>query len=279
MRALIDNLKIIKITNQTNPDYKVSLKGYKLTYVETVGSDSYYETIKEIKLNEDLIVRTPDKDLKLEIGNVTLRREFEEKYRYDGQLGYIYSKERTEFKLFTPVAREVILVLDNEEIPMQYHEPIWKTTVMGNQEGKKYNYLVRINEDLVSVEDPYAFAAAVDGNYVIDFSKTTKLEKSPVKVDDYREAVIYEGHVRDMTINLDVEEKGLFRGLLYHSKELNNTVIDHIKQLGITHLQLLPVYDFGGVDDLDKDKEYNWGYNPRQYFSVEGWFSKDPNDP
>src|SRR5690606_34251616 len=56
-------------------------------------------------------------------------------------------------------------------------------------------------------------------------------------------------------------------------------VLAYIKALGMTHLQLLPVFDFYGVDDINKDKQYNWGYNPMQYFALEGWYSKDPNDP
>ena len=52
-----------------------------------------------------------------------------------------------------------------------------------------------------------------------------------------------------------------------------------LKKLGMTHLQLLPVFDFGGVDDMNKDLKYNWGYNPEQYFAIDGFYSTDPDDP
>ncbi|MFA7423201.1 MAG: alpha-amylase family glycosyl hydrolase, partial [Acholeplasmataceae bacterium] len=96
---------------------------------------------------------------------------------------------------------------------------------------------------------------------------------------NYVDAVIYEGHVRDMSIALDVKHKGLFEGLLEDSKILGSNVLKYIKNLGMTHLQLLPVYDFDDVYDENKHLKYNWGYNPSLYFSVEGWFSKDPSDP
>lgn len=280
MRALIDNLKIIKITNFTNKEQEITLAGYKLTYHQINKNDIFYKTDKEIELHKDLFIKVGNKKLRLEIGNVTLKSEFDLKYRYDGELGYIYSKDKTKFKIFTPVAKEVKLILDEKEYTLSYQEPIWHVDVEGDQVGKKYHYLVRIEENFVKVEDPYAFAAAADGNYIIDFSETKKMiDNSPIKIKDYREAVIYEAHVRDMTMNLNIKQKGLYQGLLEYSDELDNSVIDHIKSLGITHLQLLPIYDFGGVDDINKDKEYNWGYNPRQYFSVEGWYSKDPYDP
>jgi pullulanase len=56
------------------------------------------------------------------------------------------------------------------------------------------------------------------------------------------------------------------------------TGLDYIASLGITHLQLLPIYDFGGVDDVEKDSRYNWGYNPDQYMVPCGWYSKHPED-
>src|SRR5690606_37758558 len=81
------------------------------------------------------------------------------------------------------------------------------------------------------------------------------------------------------TMHLDVESKGVFQGLTEKSKLLKGSVLQYIKRLGMTHLQLLPVFDFEGVNDSNKDQLYNWGYNPSQYFAVEGWYSKDPSDP
>ena len=59
----------------------------------------------------------------------------------------------------------------------------------------------------------------------------------------------------------------------------NDIGIDYIASLGITHLQLMPTFDFGGVDDLEKNKKYNWGYNPEQFLVPSGWYSKNPSDP
>jgi len=98
------------------------------------------------------------------------------------------------------------------------------------------------------------------------------------------DAVIYEAHVRDFTIDKSINSTypGLYKGFSEENRKTNagnKAGIDYLEELGITHVQLLPIYDFGGVDELNPDKLYNWGYNPEQYNVPEGWYSTNPNDP
>ena len=100
----------------------------------------------------------------------------------------------------------------------------------------------------------------------------------------FRSAIIYESHVRDFTIHESINASfpGKYKSFTevgLTTKEGNKAGFDYLNDLGITHVQLLPVFDFGGVDENKPNKLYNWGYNPEQYNVPEGWYSTEPNDP
>ncbi|MFA6800816.1 MAG: type I pullulanase [Acholeplasmataceae bacterium] len=278
MRIFIDDLKLLRIESNEYID-TIVLDNNHVSWLKNEGINQYFITEKDINLQENAYILINQIRYLLEIGLVTLTDAFDKKYRYDGPLGYRYTLNQTSFYLFTPVAKQVRVFIDNKSYEMTYEEPIWKTTVDGDFEGKTYYYQVRLYDTFKDVQDPYADAATTFGNIIINWNKTIQLKQTPIKVKHYTDAVIYEGHVRDLTITLDVENKGTFDGLIERSKQLNGSVVDYIKRLGMTHLQLLPIFDFEAVDDIHKDKLYNWGYNPSQYFVLEGWFSKNPNDP
>ncbi|MFU8792857.1 MAG: type I pullulanase [Acholeplasmataceae bacterium] len=278
MRAFIDDLNIIRIESDQFI-HDISIEGEPLTFKSTEGFFQYFESSKALELHLTDKIRINHAIYPLEIGLVTLKDAFDKKYRYDGALGALYSKSETTFRLFSPVAKEVYVVIDGTYHQMSYELPIYHLTLKGDLEGLSYHYHVRLVDQFKDVKDPYAVGATVDHNIIIDWDKTLKLKKTPIKVKNYVDAVIYEGHIRDMSIGLDVESPGLFEGIIEESPYLKQSVLSYIKKLGMTHLQLLPVYDFEGVDDLKKDALYNWGYNPSQYFCVEGWFSRNPNDP
>lgn len=278
MKIYIDDLKLIRVET-TKGIKNIDMMGFDLQFLRRDRNNIYYETNRDIELHIDNIINVNGNNYNLLIGLVTLSKDFDIKYRYDGTLGYIYNKEYTNFKLFSPVAKEVFVVIDNVRYKMQYIEPIWVADVLGDLEGLTYEFDIRLEDKFKRVQDPYAKAAGYKANYIIDWSRTNPINKTSINILNQVEAVIYEGQVRDMTMGLNITHKGLFRGLIEHAEELGSNVLTHIKELGITHLQLLPVYDFEGVDDIKKSKLYNWGYNPSQYFSIEGWFSIDPRDP
>jgi pullulanase len=277
MKVFIDDFRLLRVESDAYI-YDIKLDGYEVNWLRN-GTHQYFSTNQDIKLHEVDHIMINGNRYPVKIGLVTLTPAFEKRFRYDGPLGFVYSKEASSFYLFSPVAKEVILVLDNQNFIMTYEEPIWKVTVKGDHHLKPYHYDIRLDETFKSVKDPYTTAASAKYSHVVDFKQTLQLDKTPIKVKNYVDAVIYEGHVRDMSINLDVEHKGLYEGLIEDSKFLGGNVLNYIKKLGMTHLQLLPVFDFDDVFDEDKKLKYNWGYNPSLYFAVEGWYSKEPNNP
>jgi pullulanase len=278
MRVFIDGLKYLRVESDQYIHH-IHMDGHEITFKSSEGYFQYFETKMPIDLHLSDHIIVNHQRYPLEIGLVTLTDAFDQAFRYDGPLGAIYQPSHTDFYLFTPVAKEVYVVVDNIYHIMTYEHPIYKARIEGNLEGKRYFYHVRLVDTFKDVEDPYAVGASAQGNIIIDWDKTQKMIPSPVKLKNYVDAVIYEGHIRDMSINLDVPSKGFFEGITETSKYLRKSVMAYIKELGMTHVQLLPVYDFEGVIDLMPDQKYNWGYNPSQYFSVEGWLSKDPSNP
>lgn len=278
MRIFIDSFTLLRIESDIYID-QISIEGYQMTWLKNEGYNQYFTLDHAIVLHLHDTIEINHQTYPLEIGLVTLTKEFESRFRYDSKLGYDYTKTSTRFTLFSPVLKEVFVVIDDIAYPMTYKEPVWDRVVDGNMEGKKYIYRVRLVDTFKDVDDPYANAMGLHGSYVIDWNKLVPINPTPITLKHYVDAVIYEGHIRDLSIHLDVEHQGLFEGLIERSKLLKGSVLQYVKRLGITHLQLLPVFDFEGVDDINKKYLYNWGYNPSHYFAVEGWFSKNPEDP
>ncbi len=278
MKAFIDDLRLIRIETDIYIHHIV-LDDLVVTWYKNEHDSQYFKTNKDIDIHRLSTIKINGKNIHLHIGLVTLSNAFNKKYQYDGPLGVHYHETYTTFYLFTPVARAVHLVVGDKTYPTTYQDGIRYARVDGNLEGLPYHYQVKLENIWYEVKDPYANGAGLAGNFIIDWSKTIHSPKTPIKVKHYVDTVLYECHVRDLTSYLDVTHKGTFNGLIEHSEQLGMRVIDYIKKLGMTHMQLQPVYDFELVDELQKDKSYNWGYNPSQYFSLEGWFAADPKDP
>lgn len=278
MKAYIDHFNLIRIESEAYI-YHIELEHHEVKWLKNEGLFQYFISARPIDLHISDHILINDAIYPLEIGLITLTKEFEKRFRYDGSLGYDYTKSSTRFAVFSPVAKEVYVVIDDISYPMMYHEPIWERVVDGDFHGSIYYYRVRLVDTFYNVNDPYTDAASTKGSHILDWQRLEAINPTPITIKQNVDAVIYEGHVRDLTIELDVDHPGVFDGLIEYSKTLKGSVLNYIKKLGMTHLQLLPIYDFDDVDDLDKEKAYNWGYNPAQYFAIEGWLSKDPTDP
>lgn len=278
MKVFIDGFNLLRIESNHYID-RIQIKDNEVKWLNNEGHHQFFTTTKPLKLHLDDQIDINGDLYPIHIGLVTLTKEFEEKFRYDGPLGYEYHKTHTVFRLFSPVAKEVFVVIGENKYPMSYQEPIWECTIHQDLELKPYDFEVRLVDTFKRVKDPYTNACSTKDSYIIDWQKASVINPTPITLSHFTDAVIYEGHIRDLTINLDVTSKGLFKGLREFSLKLKGSVLQYIKRLGITHLQLLPIFDFGGVDDIEKDKFYNWGYNPNQYFAVDGWYSKHPDDP
>ena len=228
-------------------------------------------------------------------------KEFNEKYNYDGELGVIYSKNSSEFKLWAPLAEQVELVLygkdynaleSNKTIIKMNKENrgVWRARINEDLSGEYYNYLVRNNGKTYESVDPYAKAVSINGekSMVIDMESTNPKgwsnDKKPI-LNDVTDSIIYEAHIRDLTKDeasgVIPELRGKYIGAVLENSKIKGTSIttglDHLKELGITHIHLLPVFDYGSIDErYDSPDNYNWGYDPQNYNVPEGSYSTNP---
>lgn len=243
---------------------------------------------KEI-LGNRFYLKTSDKEFTIDVTNMVNFPHFDYHYTYEGNdLGSTYDKNYTKFVLWAPLASQVILRIKNKEYELKRCEHgIYRTIVYDDLDGELYDYKLIINDKEVIATDPYAKSCNTNSkkSAVINFEKLEMdmfNERLP-KMDSYCEAIIYEAHVRDMTISeqTNIENKGKYLGLTERgklSKGGNPAGLDYICSLGVSHLQLLPVLDFASVDDT-KPEQYNWGYDPMSFFALEGSYSTNPEDP
>lgn len=226
--------------------------------------------------------------------------EFESAYTYDGcDLGAVWSAEKTSFRVWAPTAQAVWINLYQtgtpktsdllEQIRMKPDiQGTWVAEKAGNLHGIYYTYLVHVNGQFTEACDPYARTTGVNGQraMIIDLASTNPegwdTDSNPNPVQSITDAIIYELHIRDLSADQSsgIQNKGKFLGLIEAGTHTPNGVptgLAHIKHLGITHLHLLPVYDFGSVDESKPDvPQYNWGYDPVNFNVPEGSYSTNP---
>ena len=220
-------------------------------------------------------------------------KEFDEKFRYDEKdLGAICSKEGTIFKVWSPLADRIELHLYRDGGSDEYttkemipgEKGTWSWQSDENLHGTYYDYTVyRYGED-VRTADPYAVACGCNGvrSMVVDLRQTDPEGFSEEKSPAYSsENIIYELHIKDFSYDRDSGVPNEFRGkykafTISDSNGQYPTCIEHLKKLGITHVHLLPMYDYGWLDEAGDDRQFNWGYDPVNYNVPEGSFSTDP---
>lgn len=226
--------------------------------------------------------------------------QFETKYTYGSDdLGAVWTKEKTCFRVWAPTAIGVKLNLyrggtagENDLMEQLEMRPdangTWVAEKMGDLNGVYYTYLVVVDEATNEACDPYARTTGVNGQraMVIDLKSTDPEgwdeDYDPHEGKSITDAVIYELHIRDLSSDPSsgIENKGKFLGLIESGTKNANgdpTGLDHIKALGITHLHLLPSYDYGSVDETRlSEPQFNWGYDPVNYNVPEGSYSTDP---
>lgn len=214
----------------------------------------------------------------------------------------VYLPDETSFTLWSPNADSVILSIyatqqDPEPIvrrPMARRvDGAWETSVVGDWKGYFYTFLVRESNTKWELhETPGIFATAVGVNghrgAIIDMNETNpegwSRDKRPELLSP-SDAVVYEMHHRDFSIHptSGVEHKGKFLALTEFgakTAEGHTAGIDHLEELGVTHVQILPSYDYGSVDETQLAlNRYNWGYDPVNYNVPDGSYSTDPYDP
>lgn len=271
----------------------------KVTNLSSLGRESATGTV-EISESFDL-----SKSYTLEIegfGKKTVipmeifdSKYFADNYHYDGDdLGATINGGSTTFKVWAPTASKVVLNLFEKGNGVDAYKKVdmvrgdkgvWSYTEACGH-GTYYTYTVTTAVGTQEATDPYAKSAGVNGDrsMVVDLSLTdpegfenSKLENN---ISNYSEAIIWEVHVRDFSNKIaDSKYKGKY--LAFTETGLKNehgvsVGIDHLKDLGITHVHLLPVYDYATVDESDPNAGFNWGYDPKNYNVPEGSYSTDP---
>ncbi len=220
-------------------------------------------------------------------------------------LGATYSPNATTLKLWAPLAGAVSVILFDgpvtpavSSLPMaRSADGIWSLTINGNLDGKYYQYEITPSSadglaDPCRVNDPYARGCSANSGRTLIFDSA---ETDPpgwdqdhfVTLRQNVDAIIYETHVRDFTINTNSGvspwNRGKYLGMVQagtRSPAGLATGLDHLKELGITHVELLPVFDFASGDEREKADDYtwyNWGYDPVLYDTPAGSYASDPD--
>ena len=263
------------------------------TYYLTTQQPLDYEAMYKVKAGNQ------------EIKPVLAPEIIEENYVTDEELGAFYSLEQTTFKLWAPSASAVKLKLYKESfaeepyqvIPLSRQEQgVWKVEVDQDLAGQFYRYEL-INGQIQEALDPYAKSMAsfdikqdrLGKGSIVDLEQTDPEgwgQDDYIEIENQEDVIIYEMSVRDFTIadnsGVEKEKRGTYLGFI--------DKISHLKELGVTHVQLMPVMNFYFGDESKKEFEdigddvngnynYNWGYDPHNYFSPEGWYATDSFDP
>jgi pullulanase len=268
-----------------------------IDHVKTIHNGWIYElaSYQDIILGHDYkVVLEGFLTVPLDVTNCIYFENFDEQYSYNGDdLGAICSLKSTSFAVWAPLASSCTLILFDQNVPsrhlmMRDLHGVYRFTINKNLDGIGYLYEVINNGLTFQVTDPYGKGSSPNGTHsvVIDFSSINinLNENNLPSFDKYTEAIIYETSVRDMTSDpqTTIKNKGKFLGLVEHNRKTSQghpIGYDYIVQSGVTHLQLMPIYDFKTIDENDPLKFYNWGYDPQQYFVPEGSYASDVNNP
>lgn len=284
-----------KVVDQEGKEY-----GIKNVWSENPGTVSEASLIMEEPLelgNTYTVERNGYGSQVVSVNNVFSNEEFENAFTYEGDdLGAIYQEEATKFRVWAPTATNIDLNLYSsgdgdtllEVIPMTKDmKGTWIAKVARDLNKTYYTYSVTVNGIINEAVDPYARTTGVNGErgMIIDLSSTSpsgfENDKRPEFLSP-TDAIIYELHVRDLSTDTSsgIKNVGKFLGLTETGTKNSYghaTGIDHLKELGITHLHLLPSFDYASVDESKPETNaFNWGYDPLNYNVPEGSYSTDP---
>ena len=268
------------------------IKSSSMNYISLfeLALPSPYEFGKEYAINLSNFATQP-----IDLSDVPTFKEFDDLFNYYGDdLGATYYKDHTDFALWAPLASRVILKI-KEGDEYKYHllnrtrKGVYRISLQGDYLNAKYLYLVTNFGATVETTDPYGKGASENSNYsgVVDteYIKNLGNIKPKKEIQNYVDAVIYEVGIRDFTEQkntTNIVNKGKYLGFIEEGRTTcagHPAGLDYLKYLGVTHVQLNPIIDFGTVDDLNVSSKYNWGYDPISMFAIEGSYSLKPEVP
>ncbi|MGG4552362.1 type I pullulanase [Paenibacillus humicus] len=303
------DLSTVQLTDITSGSRKLSVSAAKLSGRKlkiTLNDPQEFDVTHQYTLETAHLAPTL----------VTMRKILDDpSFYYDGDdLGLTYTQSGSTFKVWAPTAAKVSvslysgagdyngngLVTDHaggsEHLLNRSANGVWSGSLSGDLKGLFYMYKVEFADGTVNYAvDPYAVAVSANGqrSAIIDLQDTNPAgwtpEKKPQLVEPV-DAVLYELHIRDFSISPDsgMTHKGKYKAFTERGAKTSQglpTGTDHLTALGVTHVHLLPAYDFKTVNELAVDDpssdapKYNWGYDPQNYNVPEGAYSSDPSDP
>lgn len=304
-----DHVVKIKTNEQLSPDLVKQLlkaQNNEITKIEAINgtdnlSDTFKVTLKDsLKLGVNSRIAFCGNPKAIDVRSYVRSKDFDDKYFYaNDDLGSTYSKDKTTIKLWSPIATKVTLRLyknlNNSSQPDKTialtcgDKGVWSTTLTDQDyKGWAYDYQLEFADGHVTTtDDPYSTATTINGVRSViedvDNIKPADFIKMPAFTKP-TDAIIYEAGVRDLTAdkNANVKHPGQFLGLTQEGTKTDTgypTGLDYLKKLGVTHVQFLPMYDFGSIDEAHPSNAYNWGYDPVNYNVPEGSYSFKPADP
>ncbi len=309
--AVADGGDIIKVTASTAiDDYQNAFKVFCIDQevfvvsVEKSTEENVYlvKVSEKVDLTKKYTLKFNGCDYEVSLPSLYKSEAFINEYTYTGNdLGATWTQEKTTFKVWAPMASEVTLNLykdgkdgvksaDDKTVPMVKGEKgVWSVVVEGNLNGVFYTYTTNNAGDINESCDPYAQTTGINGDraMVIDMSSTNPAgwenDENPNADLEMTDVVLYELHVRDASIDassgVSEANRGNYLGLIESGTATAGgkaTVLDHMVDLGITHLHLLPVYDINSVNE--ETDGHNWGYDPKNYNVPEGSYASNPYD-
>lgn len=269
----------IKYNESTSNDYSK----YIVTGCDFIQFGKYYDVIEEHGLT------TP-----LQIGLIVKKDKFDQDFHYEqNDLGAVVSKDKTTFTLWAPTATAVKLQLDDDqdEIMLRMKREdrgIYRTSVNSNLHLRSYSYFVHVNGQWIESIDPYGKSSQANA------TRSVVIDDEALKVDRHddcleplqsmTDAIIYETSVRDFTSDPNSNHKHpkTYKGFIERNtttKDNTPTGLDYLLTLGVTHVQLMPVFDFATMDERNVNVFYNWGYDPLQFNTPDGTYATSVKDP
>ncbi|NIZ19499.1 type I pullulanase [Entomospira culicis] len=216
------------------------------------------------------------------------------------QWGVMPTTESTTFNIWSPTASDITLNLyeDGVNSPLYESYPLtrgarghWQLTLQENLIGRYYNYSVTNAGQTHTLTDPYAITTGTNGRRALITTPEIAFRGRRFDSNEFikvapKDAILYELHVRDLsmsaTTNHSEDLRGKFLGVVQTgttNQYGQSTGLDHIKDLGVTHIHFLPIYDYNSVDEGNlQDNVFNWGYDPLNYSVPEGSYSSNPAD-
>lgn len=276
MKVFYDDIGVITVVSESIPS-KVNYGDLELQAISTTPHLCY--KIPSLDVTKHHHVFVDSIECSVIMRGITKTSWFKETYMSSKVLGCSIEDGKSWFRVFAPTAQCVLLHLNKTVYAMTKDEQgIFEVCVDKNVHGMDYVYeVLRYNQSKFTT-DPYAIASLPNrkASVAVDLNRVLDKDASLFKASPH--PIILEASVRDFSMDLEVPfiNRGKFLGML---ESYGQYGFNHIKDLGVTHVQLMPVADFETVDELDPVRNYNWGYDTMQSMVLEGSYSSNVKDP